>query len=98
MREHPERPIFGPEDPRLDPPDPPEIKPWRSIAKAVSWRVVGTLDTLYLRLWSGHKASRSLYRPISRQTICPGHHGPYLAFLVLRVFVVFFVPPLVTFL
>ena len=48
MREHPERPIFGPEDPRLDPPNPPEIRPARSIAKAVSWRVVGTLDTLVL--------------------------------------------------
>ena len=52
-------------------------------------------DTLDLRLLSGHKASRSLYRPISRQTIGQGHHGLY--FLVLRVFVVFFVPPLVAF-
>ena len=48
MKEHPERPIFGPEDPRLDPPNPPEIRPARSIAKAISWRVVGTLDTLVL--------------------------------------------------
>ena len=48
MREHPEKPIFGPETPRLDPPNPPEIKVWRSIAKAVSWRVVGTIDTLIL--------------------------------------------------
>ena len=48
MREHPERPIFGPEDARLDPPNPPEIRPARSIAKAVSWRVVGTIDTLVL--------------------------------------------------
>ena len=48
MREHPERPIFGPEDPRLDPPDPPEVKPWRSLAKAVTWRIVGTIDTLVL--------------------------------------------------
>ncbi len=48
MREQPERPIFGPEDPRLDPPNPPEIRPARSIAKAISWRVVGTLDTLVL--------------------------------------------------
>ncbi|MGB0505860.1 MAG: DUF2061 domain-containing protein [Pikeienuella sp.] len=44
----PEKPIFGPEDPRLDPPNPPDVKPWRSLAKAVSWRVVGTLDTLLL--------------------------------------------------
>ncbi|MDP7117173.1 MAG: DUF2061 domain-containing protein, partial [Acidimicrobiales bacterium] len=48
MREHPESPIFGPEDPRLDPPNPPEIQPARSIVKAISWRVVGTLDTLLL--------------------------------------------------
>lgn len=48
MKEKPERPIFGPEDPSLDPPNPPEVKPWRAIAKAVSWRVVGTLDTLLL--------------------------------------------------
>jgi len=48
MREHPEKPIFGPESPKLDPPNPPEIKVWRSVAKAVSWRVVGTIDTLIL--------------------------------------------------
>ena len=48
MREQAERPIFGPEDARLDPPNPPEIRPARSIAKAISWRVVGTLDTLLL--------------------------------------------------
>ncbi len=48
MKELPERPIFGPEDPRLNPPNPPEIRPARSIAKAVSWRVVGTIDTLLL--------------------------------------------------
>ena len=48
MRQLPERPIFGPENPRLDPPNPPQIRPVRSIAKAFSWRVVGTLDTLVL--------------------------------------------------
>ena len=48
MREQPEKPIFGPESPRLDPPNPPEIKVWRSVAKATSWRVVGTIDTLIL--------------------------------------------------
>ncbi len=48
MREHPEKPIFGPETPKLDPPNPPEIKIWRSVAKAISWRVVGTIDTLIL--------------------------------------------------
>jgi uncharacterized membrane protein len=48
MRELPEKPIFGPETPKLDPPNPPEIKVWRSVAKAISWRVVGTIDTLIL--------------------------------------------------
>ena len=48
MRELPENPIFGPENPRLDPANPPEIKAWRSLAKAISWRIVGTLDTLVL--------------------------------------------------
>jgi uncharacterized membrane protein len=48
MREQPEKSIFGPEDPRLDPKNPPEVKAWRSVAKAVSWRVVGTIDTLIL--------------------------------------------------
>ena len=48
MKEQPENPIFGFEDPRLDPPNPPEIKPIRSVSKAISWRVVGTLDTLLL--------------------------------------------------
>jgi uncharacterized membrane protein len=48
MKEHPELPIFGPEDPRLDPPNPPDVKHWRSVAKSVTWRVVGTLDTLFL--------------------------------------------------
>jgi len=48
MREQPERPIFGPEDPRLDPPNPPEVSHARSLAKAISWRVVGTIDTLVL--------------------------------------------------
>ena len=58
---------------------------------------VGTLGSPAFRLWSGHKASRSLYRPIFRQTIGQVRLVTYLAFLVLRVFVVFFVPPLVTF-
>ncbi len=48
MREQPEKPIFGPETPKLDPANPPEIKVWRSVAKAVSWRAVGTIDTLIL--------------------------------------------------
>ena len=48
MKEPPQKPIFGPELPRLDPPERPNIKPWRSIAKAVSWRTVGTIDTLIL--------------------------------------------------
>ncbi len=48
MREQPEKPIFGPETQKLDPPERPKIKPWRSVVKAVSWRVVGTIDTLIL--------------------------------------------------
>ncbi|MGI8943197.1 MAG: DUF2061 domain-containing protein [Qipengyuania sp.] len=48
MREHPEQPIFGPETPKADPPNPPRIKASRSIAKAISWRTIGTLDTLIL--------------------------------------------------
>ncbi len=48
MREQSEKPIFGPETPKLDPPERPNIKPWRSVVKAVSWRVVGTIDTLIL--------------------------------------------------
>ena len=60
------------------------------------WLTVGTLDRLSAIFAFGvfaHKASRSLYRPRwSRQTICPGRHGPYFRlFWVLRVFVVFFV-------
>lgn len=48
MREQPEKPFFGPESPKLDPPNPPEIKAWRSVAKAISWRTIGTLDTFFL--------------------------------------------------
>ena len=48
IRDHPEKPIFGPEDAIRDPAYSPTVKASRSIAKAVSWRVVGTLDTLLL--------------------------------------------------
>ena len=48
MRDHSEKPIFGPEDAIREPVYSPTIKPSRSIAKAVSWRVVGTMDTLLL--------------------------------------------------
>lgn len=48
MRQMPEKPVFGPESPKLDPANPPRVKWWRSVAKAVSWRAVGTLDTLIL--------------------------------------------------
>ncbi|MEO7277165.1 MAG: DUF2061 domain-containing protein [Sphingomicrobium sp.] len=48
MKERPEPPLFGPELPTLAPATSPEIKVWRSIAKAISWRVVGSLDTLLL--------------------------------------------------
>lgn len=48
MKEQPEKPIFGPETPKLDPPNPPEVKLWRSVAKAFTWRLVGTIDTFIL--------------------------------------------------
>lgn len=48
MKEQPEKPIFGPETPKLDPPNPPEVKVWRSVAKAFTWRLVGTIDTFIL--------------------------------------------------
>lgn len=47
MRESPAHPYFGPElvlrQDLL-----PDVSPKRSIAKAISWRVIGTLDTLLL--------------------------------------------------
>ncbi|MFK7941333.1 MAG: DUF2061 domain-containing protein [Paracoccaceae bacterium] len=47
MRESPAHPYFGPES--VLPEDKlPDVSPKRSLAKAVSWRVVGTLDTLLL--------------------------------------------------
>jgi uncharacterized membrane protein len=48
MREQAEKPFFGPESPSLDPPNPPEIMAWRSVAKAISWRTIGSIDTLIL--------------------------------------------------
>lgn len=48
MKDHAEKPIFGPEDAIHDPPYSPRIKPARSVAKALSWRIVGTIDTLLL--------------------------------------------------
>lgn len=47
MRESPAHPYFGPELVlRRD--LLPDVSPKRSIAKAISWRVIGTLDTLFL--------------------------------------------------
>lgn len=47
MREAPAHPYFGPEQvPSYG--KIPDVSPKRSLAKAVSWRVVGTLDTLFL--------------------------------------------------
>ena len=48
MREQPEQPVFGPETPKLDVKNPPRISAKRSVAKAFSWRLVGTIDTLIL--------------------------------------------------
>ncbi len=56
-RETPERPTFGPETEKLAPGETrvegakvkgPRITMGRSIAKAISWRTVGTIDTLIL--------------------------------------------------
>lgn len=47
MKEAPAHPYFGSE--RIPPADKiPDVSPKRSLAKAISWRVVGTLDTLLL--------------------------------------------------
>ena len=46
MKEEPRHPYFGPE--RVRKRNVPEVSPKRSLAKALSWRVVGTLDTLFL--------------------------------------------------
>ena len=48
MREQPEQPVFGPETPKADKPNPPRIKTWRSVVKAITWRTLGTLDTLVI--------------------------------------------------
>jgi uncharacterized membrane protein len=48
VRELPQKPIFGPETPKLDPPLPTQIRVWRSVAKAFTWRALGTMDTLVL--------------------------------------------------
>ena len=36
------------DDPAISKTGRPNIKPWRSVAKAISWRTVGTIDTLIL--------------------------------------------------
>lgn len=47
LKEAPAHPYFGPE--RIPTDDKiPDVSPKRSLAKAISWRVVGTLDTLLL--------------------------------------------------
>ena len=48
MREQPEDPVFGLETRKLSPNNPPRVKLWRSVVKAISWRTVGTIDTLIL--------------------------------------------------
>lgn len=47
MRDRPDHPYFGPERVR-NINEIPEVSAKRSFAKAISWRVVGTLDTLLL--------------------------------------------------
>ncbi len=46
MQEAPNHPYFGPEKVKTE--DIPDVSAKRSFAKAISWRVVGTLDTLLL--------------------------------------------------
>ncbi|MFA6218555.1 MAG: DUF2061 domain-containing protein [Erythrobacter sp.] len=48
MREAAEPPIFGPESLALAPSHFPRVTHGRHIAKAVSWRIVGSIDTLVL--------------------------------------------------
>lgn len=46
--ELPEPPVFGPENVKAIPHNTHKVSAWRSAAKAVSWRMIGTLDTLLL--------------------------------------------------
>lgn len=48
MREHPQHAAFGRESDKLVAMNPPCIQARRSIAKAISWRLIGTIDTLIL--------------------------------------------------
>lgn len=48
MREQPQDPVFGWESDKLVARNPPRIQAKRSIAKAFSWRFIGTIDTLIL--------------------------------------------------
>lgn len=48
MREAAEPPIFGPEVPSLAPSHFPRVTRARLLTKAISWRVVGSIDTLVL--------------------------------------------------
>lgn len=48
MEDKAEKPIFGPESAKLDPRSLPKVTVRRSIVKAISWRTVGTIDTLIL--------------------------------------------------
>ncbi len=48
MREQPEVPVFGPETEQPAKVNPPRVAMKRTVAKAISWRTVGTLDTLLL--------------------------------------------------
>lgn len=47
MREAPAHPYFGPEV-VMSSEKRPDVSPKRSLAKAISWRVIGTLDTMLL--------------------------------------------------
>lgn len=48
VSDEPATPVFGPERPASTPPLKRQVSAWRTVAKSLSWRAVGTLDTLIL--------------------------------------------------
>lgn len=48
VQDQPEPPVFGPENIKAIPRSTHRVSAWRSMVKAVSWRAIGTLDTLVL--------------------------------------------------
>jgi len=60
MRDHPEKPILGPEDAIREPVYSPTIKRSRSTAKAISWRIpIGGIEIFTkLLLYFVHELAR----------------------------------------